>query len=76
MTRGERLLSGKVATWIHGGEVTPQRLLIPPLRFAPVGMTRREWLLSGKVAMWMTRNSNHLLFDTRIRNRNLEEFLF
>jgi len=33
--------------------VAPQRLQIPPLRYASVGMTRGEWLLFGRVATWM-----------------------
>jgi hypothetical protein len=35
--------------WTELRPATPQRLQIPPLRFASVGMTRGGWLLFGKV---------------------------
>ena len=47
----------RVKTYVSGAvpAVMPQRLQIPPLRFASVGMTRGEGLLSGKPATWMDR---------------------
>jgi hypothetical protein len=54
MTRGERLLSGRMASWMDGVKSGSSATTADPSRW----LTRGERLLSGRVATWMDRDED------------------